>query len=44
MVAVLIFLQKTFEIKIPDIDATPDNFDTVNKMDELVTKIKDREK
>ena len=43
MVVVLIFLQKTFKVKIPDIDATPANFDTVNKMVELVTKIKDRE-
>lgn len=44
MIVVLIFLQKTFKIKIPDIDATPANFDTVNKMAELVTKLKDREK
>jgi acyl carrier protein len=40
MVVVLIFLEKTFKVKIPDIDATPANFDTVNKMAELVTNLK----
>ena len=38
MVVVLIFLEKKFKIKIPDIDATPANFDTVNKMVDLVNK------
>jgi acyl carrier protein len=38
MVSVLVFLEKTFNVKIPDIDATPDNFNTVNKMIKLVEK------
>lgn len=38
MVSVLVFLQKTFKIEIKDIDATPKNFDTVNKMVDLVEK------
>jgi acyl carrier protein len=38
MVVVLVFLQKTFNVRIPDKDATPNNFDTVNKMVELVKK------
>lgn len=40
MVVVLVFLQKTFNIKIPDKEAIPGNFDTVNKMVELVNRIK----
>jgi len=40
MVVVLIFLEKTFNVKIPDIEATPNNFDTVNKMVELVNKFR----
>ena len=40
MVVVLIFLEKTFNVKIPDIDAKPENFNTVNKMVELVNKFK----
>ena len=40
MVVVLMFLEKTFDVKIPDIEATPENFDTVNKMVDLITKIK----
>lgn len=38
MIVVLIFLEKTFNIKIPDKEATPNNFDTINKMVELVNK------
>ena len=38
MTVVLVFLEKTFNIEIPDKDATPDNFDTVNKMSELVNR------
>ena len=40
MVVVLLFLQKTFKIKIPDKDATPNNFDSVNKMVDLINKLK----
>ena len=32
MIIVLVFLQKTFNVKISDKEATPNNFDTVNKM------------
>ena len=38
MVSVLVFLEKTFNVKIPDIDTSPDNFNTVTKMTELVKK------
>lgn len=40
MVVVLIYLEKTFNIKIPDKEATPNNFDTVNKMVKLVNKFR----
>jgi len=40
MVAVLVFLEKTFNIKIPDIDAIPENFNTINKMVELINSLK----
>ena len=40
MVSVLTFLEETFSVSIPDKDATPDNFNTVNKMTELVKKYK----
>jgi acyl carrier protein len=38
MVSVLVFLQDTFKIRISDSDATPENFNTVGKMVELVKK------
>lgn len=38
MVSVLVFLEETFNIKISDADATPTNFNSVNKMTELVIK------
>lgn len=38
MVCVWHFLEKTFGVTIPDIAATPENFNTVNKMVELVEK------
>jgi acyl carrier protein len=38
MLSTLVFLQKTFNIKIQDKDAIPENFNTVNKMCELVKK------
>jgi len=40
MVVVLIFIEKTFNVKIPDVEATPENFDTVNKMVNLIKKFK----
>lgn len=40
MVVVLLFLEKTFHVKIPDIDATPANFDTVDNMVKLVNRFK----
>jgi len=40
MVSTLHFLEETFDVKIPDKDATPNNFNTVNKMVELVKKFK----
>jgi acyl carrier protein len=38
MVSVLIYLENTFHVKISDKDATPSNFDTINKMCDLVNK------
>lgn len=40
MVVVLIFIEKTFNVKIPDKEATPENFDTVNNMVNLIKKFK----
>lgn len=40
MVRVLVFLEKKFKVDIPDWDATPENFNTVNKMVNLVKKYK----
>jgi acyl carrier protein len=40
VVVILIFLEKTFNIKIPDKDIIPSNFDTVNKMVELINRFK----
>lgn len=38
MVSVLVFVESTFNIKIPDKEAIPDNFDTVTKIANLVIK------
>jgi len=38
MVSVLVFIEKTFGVEIPDADATADNFNTVNKIVELILK------
>ena len=38
MVSVLVFIENTFNVKIPDKEAIPENFDTVNKMVELIKK------
>jgi acyl carrier protein len=40
MVSLKVFLEKKYEIKIPDEDATPEAFDTVNKIVELVKRFK----
>ena len=40
MVSVLVFLENEFQVKIPDIEASPDNFNTVNKMVDLVNRNK----
>ena len=32
MVAVLVFVEKSFKIKIPEKSATPENFDSVNNI------------
>ncbi|TFH38499.1 MAG: acyl carrier protein [Bacteroidia bacterium] len=36
MVSLKVFLEKKFQIKIPDDKATPEAFDSVNKIEELV--------
>ena len=38
MVSLLIFLEKKFKIKIPPSKATPDAFDSVNKIVDLVNQ------
>ena len=38
MVSLLTFLEKKYSIKLPDDEATPEAFDTVNKICELVNK------
>lgn len=40
MVSVWHWLEKTFDVKIPDKEAVPKNFDTVDNMAELVKKFK----
>jgi acyl carrier protein len=40
MVSVLIYIEKTFNVKISGKDATPANFDTVNKMVQLINSVK----
>jgi len=38
MVSLKAFLEKRYEIRIPDDDATPEAFDTVNSIVEIVAK------
>jgi acyl carrier protein len=38
MVSLLVFLEKKFQIKIPPGKATPEAFDSVNKIAELVSQ------
>jgi len=40
MVSLKVFLEKKYAIKIPDEDATPTAFDTVNKIVQLVKRFK----
>lgn len=40
MVSLKVFLEKKYQIQIPDADATPQSFDTVNKIVELVKRFK----
>lgn len=40
MVSVWHWLENTFEVKIPDKEAIPFNFDNVNRMTEMVNKFK----
>jgi acyl carrier protein len=42
MVSLKRFLEKKCEIHIPDAEATPDAFDTVNRIAELVEKVRAR--
>jgi acyl carrier protein len=38
MVSLKVFLEKKYDIKLPDSEATPEAFDTVNSIVELVKK------
>jgi len=38
MVSLKVFLEKKYDIRIPDDEATPEEFDTVTKIVELVKK------
>ena len=38
MVSLKRFLEKRYQIQIPDAEATPDAFDSVNRIAELVTR------
>lgn len=40
MVEVLDFIEVKFDVKIPIEEATPDNFDTINRIVELINKHK----
>lgn len=40
LMVVLIFIEKTFNIKIPEKERITDNFDTINNMVDLITKLK----
>jgi len=44
MVSLLVFLENKFKIKIPPSKATPEAFDSVNKIVDLVNQYLDREK
>ena len=40
MVSLKRFLERKYSIQIPDADASPENFDSVNKIAALVTRFK----
>ena len=40
LIVVIVFLQKTFNVKIPEKEMVVNNFDTINKMVEIITKLK----
>jgi acyl carrier protein len=40
LMVVLVFLQKTFNIKIPEKEILVNNFDTINNMVDLITRLK----
>ncbi len=40
MVSLKVFLERKYDIKLPDDEATPEAFDTVNSIVELVKKFK----
>jgi acyl carrier protein len=42
MVSLKRFLEKKFQIAIPDADATPEAFDTVNNIESLVNRFRNR--
>ncbi len=42
MVSLKVFLEKKYKIRIPDEEATPDAVDSVDKIAELVTRIRAR--
>ncbi|MFO7756661.1 MAG: acyl carrier protein [Bacteroidales bacterium] len=42
MVSLKVFLEKKFDIKIPDEEATPEAFDSVNKIVDLVNGYLDK--
>jgi acyl carrier protein len=39
MVSLKLFLEKRYQIRIPDDEATPDAFDTVNRIAEVVERL-----
>lgn len=41
LIVVIVFLQKTFNVKIPEKEMVVNNFDTINKMVEIITKLKE---
>lgn len=42
MVSLKRFLEKKYDIQIPDADATPEAFDTVNKISDLVDRFRNQ--
>jgi acyl carrier protein len=40
LISIIVYLQKTFNVKIPEKESTVNNLDTINKMADLITKLK----